>query len=215
MSDSLPVWDAMRQLGALGLQTVIDDFGTGFSNVSYLLKLAVNRIKIDQTFIASIEQDPGCNAVVSSLISMARSLGVSVIAEGVETEGQRAILLEKGCEEAQGYLFYRPISFADLRNVLIEEAQNQSSILVSTNCQSNEARECEWKPERPRAGDPTTSPSPTSISSRPVSSSPSANSAARAKVSQSPSARAGKAYGTHDDAAFVQYVWLASVTHRF
>jgi EAL domain-containing protein (putative c-di-GMP-specific phosphodiesterase class I) len=137
----LPVWDAMRQLGALGLQTVIDDFGTGFSNVSYLLKLAVNRIKIDQTFIACIEQDIGCNAVVSSLISMAHSLGVCVVAEGVETEGQRAILLEKGCDEAQGYLFYQPISLADLRKVLVENVQSDSAVLVNANGQPGEARE--------------------------------------------------------------------------
>ena len=137
MSDSLAVWDAMRQLGTLGLQTVIDDFGTGFSNVSYLLKLAVNRIKIDQTFIACLEKDPSCNAVVSSLINMAHSLGVCVVAEGVETEGQRAILVEKGCDEAQGYLFYRPISLADLKEVLMEDVQNNSAILVRTNCHSS------------------------------------------------------------------------------
>lgn len=141
MSDSLPVWDAMKQLGVLGLQTVIDDFGTGFSNVSYLLKLAVNRIKIDQTFIACLEQDPGCSAVVSSLINMAHSLGVSVVAEGVETDTQRAILMDKGCEEAQGYLFYRPLSLADLRKVLIEESRSHSAMLVNINRHPSEARE--------------------------------------------------------------------------
>lgn len=118
VSDSLQVWDALTQLGTMGLQTAIDDFGTGFSNVAYLLKLDINRIKIDRSFISDLERDPDCNAIVDSLIGMAHSLGISVVAEGVETQGQRDLLEQKSCEEAQGYLFYRPMRLAELTTVL-------------------------------------------------------------------------------------------------
>jgi diguanylate cyclase (GGDEF)-like protein/PAS domain S-box-containing protein len=118
MSDSLLVWDALKELQALGVQTAIDDFGTGFSNISYLLKLSVNQIKIDQSFISRLEDDPGCDAVVGSLIGMANNLGVTVVAEGVETEGQRDILRDKGCHEAQGYFYYRPMPAEELLKVL-------------------------------------------------------------------------------------------------
>lgn len=109
MSDSLAVWELLREIQAQGVRVAIDDFGIGFSNVAYLLKLEVNRIKIDRSFIAKLETDAGSLAVVSSMISMAGDLGVAVIAEGVETDGQREILMGKGCAEAQGYLFHRPM----------------------------------------------------------------------------------------------------------
>ncbi|ADV81049.1 sensor domain-containing protein [Terriglobus saanensis] len=118
MSDSLLVWEALKDLQSQGVQMAIDDFGTGFSNISYLLKLSVNQIKIDRSFITNLEDDPGCDAVVGSLISMANTLGVTVVAEGVETEGQRDILRAKGCHEAQGYFYHRPMDVADLMKVL-------------------------------------------------------------------------------------------------
>lgn len=118
MNDSSLAWESLKELRALGVKTAIDDFGTGFSNVSYLLKLAVNRIKIDQSFVACLETDPGCKAVVSSLIGMAGSLGVCVLAEGVETAAQRDFLRAKGCQEAQGYFFHRPMSATELVKIL-------------------------------------------------------------------------------------------------
>jgi diguanylate cyclase (GGDEF)-like protein/PAS domain S-box-containing protein len=118
MDDSLQVWDGLHELQQLGIQMAIDDFGTGFSNISYLLKLAVNRIKIDRSFITDLETDAGCKAVVTSLVGMASNLGVTVIAEGVETEGQGAILRDKGCHEAQGYFFHRPMPAAELKRIL-------------------------------------------------------------------------------------------------
>ncbi len=122
MKDSPQVWEAIRELQALGLQTAIDDFGTGFSNVSYLLKLAVNRIKIDRSFIMHLEKDSGSVAVVSSLISMAADLGVAVIAEGVENEEQATLLRKKLCDEAQGYLYHRPMPLAALQSLTTQPA---------------------------------------------------------------------------------------------
>jgi EAL domain-containing protein (putative c-di-GMP-specific phosphodiesterase class I) len=121
ISDSGTVWSNLRGLQGLGVQTAIDDFGTGFSNISYLLKLQVNRIKIDRSFIANLETDSGADAVVGALIGMAGSLGVGVVAEGVETEGQLRLLREKSCDEAQGYLLYRPMSVARLCEVVGDE----------------------------------------------------------------------------------------------
>ncbi len=118
MSESMPVWEALKDLQSQGVRMAIDDFGTGFSNISYLLKLSVNQIKIDRSFITNLEDDPGCDAVVGSLIGMANTLGVTVVAEGVETQGQGDILRAKGCNEAQGYFFHRPMGVADLKRVL-------------------------------------------------------------------------------------------------
>jgi len=118
MSESMPVWEALKDLQSQGVQMAIDDFGTGFSNISYLLKLSVNQIKIDRSFITNLEDDPGCDAVVGSLIGMANTLGVTVVAEGVETQGQCDILRAKGCNEAQGYFFHRPMDIAGLKWVL-------------------------------------------------------------------------------------------------
>jgi len=131
MNETLLVGEALKKLQSLGLQTAIDDFGVGFSNISYLLKLAVNRIKIDQSFISCMEEDTDCSAVVNSMIGMAGTLGVDVLAEGVETVGQSRILRAQGCQEAQGYYFYRPMSAAALMEVLLAgKASNFDTIMA-------------------------------------------------------------------------------------
>jgi EAL domain-containing protein (putative c-di-GMP-specific phosphodiesterase class I) len=87
----------------------IDDFGTGYSSLSYLKKFQVYKVKIDQSFVQDITDDPDDRAIVSAIISMASSLGMQTIAEGVETQGQLDFLQEKGCTEVQGYFFSRPV----------------------------------------------------------------------------------------------------------
>jgi len=92
-----------------GVQVAIDDFGTGYSSLSYLNKLDIDYLKIDQSFTRNLKAGSSDMALSEAMIVMAQKLGVSVIAEGVETEEQRALLVQAGCDYAQGYLFSRPV----------------------------------------------------------------------------------------------------------
>ena len=96
-------------LKALGVSIAIDDFGTGYSSLSVIKHLPVDRLKIDQSFVRDIPGDAGDVGIVEAIVSLSRALGLRVIAEGVETEAQLAVLRRLGCEEGQGYLFSRPL----------------------------------------------------------------------------------------------------------
>jgi diguanylate cyclase (GGDEF)-like protein/PAS domain S-box-containing protein len=103
----------LAQLREQGVKLAFDDFGTGFASLRYLTLFPVSRIKIDRGFVKGVADDPKSAAIVRSLLSMARSLGLAVIAEGVETNAQAAFLRNEQCDEAQGYLYGRPQSAAD------------------------------------------------------------------------------------------------------
>jgi EAL domain-containing protein (putative c-di-GMP-specific phosphodiesterase class I) len=109
MTDPLGAIAVMNNLHERGVRMSIDDFGTGYSSLSYLKKFQVYKVKIDQSFVRDITVDPDDKAIVGAIISMARSLGMQTIAEGVETEGQLEFLRAKGCTEVQGYYFSRPL----------------------------------------------------------------------------------------------------------
>ncbi len=110
MIDPLNAIEVMNKLHERGVRMSMDDFGTGYSSLSYLKKFQVSKVKIDQSFVRDISKDPDDRAIVSAIISMATSLGIQTIAEGVETQGQLDFLKAQGCAEVQGYFFSRPLS---------------------------------------------------------------------------------------------------------
>ncbi|MDO8988638.1 MAG: EAL domain-containing protein [Sideroxyarcus sp.] len=108
----------MTELKQLGVKFAMDDFGTGYSSLSYLSRLPISQLKIDQSFVRDITTDLQDAAIVQTIISMARSLGMDVIAEGVETEAQREFLELRGCVAYQGYLYAEPVSIEEFESRL-------------------------------------------------------------------------------------------------
>jgi diguanylate cyclase (GGDEF)-like protein/PAS domain S-box-containing protein len=107
------VLQTLGELRDLGIGLAIDDFGTGYSSLSYLRRFPITTIKIDQSFVRDLEEDPEDRTLALSIIALGHSLGLTVVAEGVETQAQRDILLQQGCDMAQGYWFSRPLPAED------------------------------------------------------------------------------------------------------
>ena len=119
MEDADETIRLVHRLKDLGLHLVIDDFGTGYSSLSYLQRLPIDTLKVDRSFVSRIKSEPDGNRnIVEAIISLAHRLKMMVVAEGVETEEQFAILLEMNCQFGQGYLFSKPLSKADVDKLI-------------------------------------------------------------------------------------------------
>ena len=108
------VIERLRQYRAMGLQVALEHFGTGYSSLSHLKRFDIDFVKIDQSFVATLDADDGELALCEAIIAMAHKLGLKVVAEGVETNLQRALLADAGCDYAQGYVFAHPMPAAEL-----------------------------------------------------------------------------------------------------
>jgi len=109
MSDVRATQAAFTGLARIGVLLSIDDFGTGYSSLSYLRRLPARQLKIDRSFISDLETSSDARAIVSAVVHLAHDLGLGVVAEGVETDGQREVLEALKCDELQGYLFAKPM----------------------------------------------------------------------------------------------------------
>ena len=118
----------LERMKRLGIQVAIDDFGTGFSSLSYLKRLPVDKLKIDQSFVRDLADDAGDAAIVSAIVTLSRNLGLSVVAEGVETREQYDILDGYGCHEAQGYLISWPLGVEDFERWQTERDGTASKV---------------------------------------------------------------------------------------
>ena len=104
----------LQALRELGVHITMDDFGTGYSSLSYLMSYPIQTIKIDRSFVNGLGAQAGPTAIVRTIVALARNLGMSTTAEGVETAEQLAMLTELGCTEAQGFYFSRPLPAAEI-----------------------------------------------------------------------------------------------------
>ena len=118
MADPESAIAALAAVRGLGVQLAVDDFGTGYSSLAYLKRLPVDCLKIDRAFVAGIPDDSEDVAIAQTILAMARTLHLMVVAEGVETESQRDFLRAQGCDEGQGYLFSKPVPAESLAEIL-------------------------------------------------------------------------------------------------
>ena len=109
----------LGQLPNMGVSIALDDFGTGFSSLVHLCQLPINRLKVDRSFVMNLEKDTGAAAIVDGVLGMGKTLGVDVLAEGVETREQANYLSNAGCHEVQGFLYSRPLSSEDCEKMLL------------------------------------------------------------------------------------------------
>jgi EAL domain-containing protein (putative c-di-GMP-specific phosphodiesterase class I) len=137
MSDVQRYANDLQALRSAGVRISVDDFGTGYSSLSYLKHLPLDTLKIDRSFISQVDTNSADEAIVSAILAMARSLSLKVVAEGVETASQLAVLERHGCQMAQGYYFGRPLP-AEACLTLLSELAKRPSFTETLRMQLND-----------------------------------------------------------------------------
>jgi len=129
LQDSDAILALLHKIRSFGVRVSMDDFGTGYSSLSYLRRFPFDKIKIDQSFIRTLDDSNDCLAIVRAVLGLGRSLGMSVVAEGVETLAQFDILKREGCEQLQGYLFSKPQPIAVVPSIIARCAERQVELV--------------------------------------------------------------------------------------
>lgn len=124
MDDAEQTILTLRDLSTLGVQLAIDDFGTGYSSLSYLRRFPINCLKVDRTFVQNLGENGEDTEIVRAIVTLAKSLALQVVAEGVETESHVRLLRELGCDAGQGYYFARPLQTEDAAKLLVTKAES-------------------------------------------------------------------------------------------
>jgi EAL domain-containing protein (putative c-di-GMP-specific phosphodiesterase class I) len=122
------VADALDKLNELGVEIALDDFGTGFASLSHIKSFPIDRLKIDRSFVCDMENNEDNLSIVGAIIQLGRSLGISITAEGVETEGQLNLLRWLGCDCIQGYLFSKPLEPEQIPDFLSRGAYRKTLV---------------------------------------------------------------------------------------
>ncbi|WP_394791160.1 putative bifunctional diguanylate cyclase/phosphodiesterase [Rhodoferax sp.] len=136
VDDVQSVIDKMAALKRLGVRLSLDDFGTGYSSLSYLKRLPLDQLKIDQSFVKTVLVDSNDAAIAKMIVALGQTMGLTVIAEGVESQAQRDFLLESGCLGYQGYLFGRPMAPEQFEEYLCEVTCVQATADLLERCRS-------------------------------------------------------------------------------
>ena len=128
--ESRTVANVLADLRAMGVQLAVDDFGTGYSSMTFLTRVRVDEVKVDRTFVAKMAESPEATAIVRTIVELARQLNLRVVAEGVETAEQRAVLTRLGCDSAQGFHFFRPMPAEKIVGVLHQLIQSSGGRII-------------------------------------------------------------------------------------
>ncbi|MDD2685447.1 MAG: EAL domain-containing protein [Gallionella sp.] len=121
--DEQSMGEVLQKIRAMGVHLALDDFGTGYSSLSYLRRFPISILKIDRSFVSDADRDPDDAEMVKTIIGMANNLRMNLVAEGIETEGQRNLLCIYGCETGQGYHFSRPLPLAEFEALVVAQRQ--------------------------------------------------------------------------------------------
>ncbi|MGO7168258.1 putative bifunctional diguanylate cyclase/phosphodiesterase [Rhizobium leguminosarum] len=130
IEDNSDVYTVLKSLRSRGVQVSLDDFGTGFSCLSHLVRFDIDRIKIDRSFVSQLGTKANGAAIIGAIVALSRNLGISTTAEGVETEYQRDFLAALGCTDLQGYFFSKPVPLGDLEG--FRKAESATGLLTTT-----------------------------------------------------------------------------------
>jgi EAL domain-containing protein (putative c-di-GMP-specific phosphodiesterase class I) len=129
--DEAGIGNTLKEIRLKGVQIELDDFGTGYASLSHVNSQQVDRLKIDRRFVSNIEKDSNNSKIVRAITELARGLGLSVVAEGAETEGELALLSTLGCDEVQGYSIAFPMPNDEATGWLLEQAESKQIVQLN------------------------------------------------------------------------------------